>query len=282
MHEVPHPFQLNKESLHQPGTIHPQQVQFNENLGNVEAKSDEIKKVVFGLIKGNCLQLYADLANKTISVVLENEEEMDRFCAVKLQEHGIDGHAKKITHNPELDMRKVRLCRPVPGNFNSMDLRESLRKFGQIEEFYDTKPLGVENKSFIVVFISMEAKKQLLCLEYLFCGKNMLRIQDFDTSPTWYEKSAVTTGLGISNFTKRLNEFMVRDLMKTMQASFWYRPIAKNQYQMSCIIAEFSSEVQKEKVKNSKWEFDGRKLVVVDFNEHVCFVCGVRDHVVAQ
>ena len=255
---------------------------FNEEFNNVQAEIDKVKKIICEVVGGNCLQIYTNIKMKSISFCFESEAELNKFCEINLSEYDVQTQIKKLTNNPELDLRKVKLSRAAGDKQNAMDVHDSIKRFGDIEEFYENGIRGTGKRSFIIAFKDMESKKRLLCHENIYCGKKLLRVSDYDLSFVRSEVQEKEPALRITNFSNGLNEYVVKDLMKTMQAVYWYMPISKKGHRMKCINVIFSNTYQKDRVKNSKWQFEGRNLIVAEINEQLCFVCGVKDHMVSQ
>lgn len=255
-------------------------VVFSYAFANPNEIIAKIKSIIFKEIKGNCIHVFIDSQARAISFGFETEEEAINFCALKLQEHGIDAVTKLITNNPELDSRKIKLSRPSTGHFNANDIHESIGRFGEIEEFYESRTASGRKRTFIVAFRQTESKKQILCHETLFVGKTLMKVADFEPGLTKVEVPVKLPCLRVSNFAGRLNEYVVKDLMKQLGASFWHMPSSKTGFPMKCIIATFASEYHKEQavIIAKKIIYEGKKLVISEVDTKCCSTCGQKEH----
>ena len=141
----------------------------NNEPEKYEVVIEKIKKIIFENLKSNYINIYFHRNERSICCSFENGEIASAFANLEFLHVGIDCVAKMLTDNAELDKRKVKLIRPSTGKLNINDLKSSLIRFGEIDEFYEIRT-NERKRTFVIAFKEEESKRCILNHDHVFLG----------------------------------------------------------------------------------------------------------------
>lgn len=242
---------------------------------------EKVKKVIFDEMKTIYITIYFHKKERSICCTFENGETARAFANFDFKRVEIDCHTKMLTDNSELDKRKIKLVRPSTGRLNVTDLKSSLCRFGEIDEFYEIHS-NERKRTFVIAFKDDESKMSIIQHEHIFLGSNILKVEDYVKGINENHPQIERLTLRISNIPASTTEYNIKPLMENMKCSFWHIPVAKNGYKMKCVIAQFKRKEDLQNAMRHLWEFQNRKLVLTDPNTKCCFTCGHQEHLASD
>ena len=213
---------------------------FDHDFSDSNEDIKKIKSWIYDRMRSNCLNIQVNKGEKCLLVNFEDERSATLFASSNFDEIQLNCGAKMLTNNYELDEKKVKIWRPATGYIDVMDLKASMGRYGQVEEFYEQRNGDNRKGSFIVAFANIEVKNRILEEKRIFIGKQLMKIDNYVKNLNKNNTTAkVSLMLRISNIPAGTTEFWAKGMMKNMNADFWHIPIAKNGLKMRCLIASF-------------------------------------------
>lgn len=251
---------------------------FDDELTEVEIKTKTIKKIIFEKLQSNYINNYANTQTRSFFVTFATAEEAIAFANFDFKSVEMNCSTKILTHNEELDKRKVKLWKPSTSAIKGNDVKAYLERYGEMEEFYEVRTTESRKRTFVVAFKEMEAKLRLLKRSSIFIGKDLIKIDDFLIGSNTTAIKSERFTIRISNIPATTTEYLIAGLMDKMKSNFWHIPVAKNGIRMRCVIASFDHQEKYEAALKVPWEYEGRNLILTDASIKCCFMCGNMEH----